>query len=167
MNDCTSQIAFITIVVNAKWNKRIEWGNALLRESQYHDNRDCHEHIEWDVHKVPFWYIFARVKRPTQRAYFRGTFRKGNEKPGWYMLEPYSWKSGTLGFPSHNWEIFERPDPWQTSFFIPATSDKCTRAFWRHRGIKKKRVKDAENERYTIIPPEGYPVLAGRNDCVY
>lgn len=43
------------------------------------DNHICHEHVEPRAHKESLWYICAEVKWRMQKAYFRKTFRKGNE----------------------------------------------------------------------------------------
>lgn len=126
--------------------------HSILEKSTC-DNRICHEHVEPYAHKEPLWYICTEVKWPTQRAYFR----RGKRGSGWYMPEPYPWKSGTLSSPSHNWEIFERPDPWQTSFFIPTTRQIRVSAFSAAAGIKRewkrevRAIHEVDNPRWRVI----------------
>lgn len=123
------------------------------------DNRICHEHVEPCAHKESLWYICAEVKWPTQRAYFREMFRKGKRGPGWYMPEPYPWKSRTLDSP-YNWKIFKRSDPWHTSFFYPHhASDKSIRVFRRQqekRGWKREEwvIHEVDNPRRKVIPSQ-------------
>lgn len=81
MNVCPSQITLITIFA------------LMLRETR-ESNEEMHYYGKVNItiiaivtntssrtaHKATFWYIFARVKWPTQRAYFREAFRKGERE---------------------------------------------------------------------------------------
>lgn len=64
--------------LRVKCNERIEWVNALLRKSQHDDNRDCHEHIGWDAHKIVIY--FRKGQRTDAKSVFSQSISQGKRE---------------------------------------------------------------------------------------
>lgn len=124
------------------------------------NNRTCREHTSSHVRIRNLSNIFVRESngKRKERIFVEHFAREREPADICSSLTPG--KSGTLDFPSHNWEIFEQSDPWQMSFFILATSDKSIRAF--SEAAKKEINRRVKRTIYTgsIIPREGYSELA-------